>query len=107
MRRSRRGSPANHGWDGAVRQTTTRVTTTPVAVAAACAALLLTAGCGGAQNQRAQSDPPAAQPSTQAPKSKQQPGEPTPPGAGTVKIRYEDATTPEAQRGRQLMQDAK
>ena len=27
--------------------------------------------------------------------------------SGRVKIRYEDATTPQAQRGRQLMQDAK
>lgn len=83
---------------------TIRAITTPVA--AACAALLFTVGCGGSKSQQAESNPPAAQTSTESPKPKQ-PGEPTPPGAGTVKIRYEDATTPQAQRGRQLMQDAK
>ncbi|WP_442932167.1 DUF4344 domain-containing metallopeptidase [Mycobacterium sp. 050134] len=39
--------------------------------------------------------------------STQEVPEAPPPTAGTVKIRYEDAQTPEAQRGRQILEDAK
>lgn len=81
--------------------------TTPMAVAVVCVALLATAGCGGSTSHQAGSNPPAAQSSTAAPKPKQPSGPASPAPSGTVKIRYEDATTPEAQRGRQLMQDAK
>lgn len=91
-----------------MRVTPIRAITAPVAVAAACATLLVTAGCGGPTGGHAESSPPAAQPSTEASKPNQ-PGDPAaaPPPSGSVKIRYEDAHTPTAQRGRQLMQDAK
>ncbi|BBZ44205.1 hypothetical protein MPRM_14860 [Mycobacterium parmense] len=58
------------------------------------------AGCGrtaGPQADTKRSAEPTAETSSAPP----------PPASGRVKIRYEDALTPEAQRGRQIMQDAK
>ncbi|OBK48684.1 hypothetical protein A5656_29105 [Mycobacterium gordonae] len=71
---------------------------------AACAAMLAAAGCGGSKGNHADAHPRAAErpPGT----SRTDPAsEPTP--AGKMIFRYEDATTPEAQAGRQLMSDAK
>ncbi|ORV33462.1 hypothetical protein AWC00_27935 [Mycobacterium conspicuum] len=72
----------------------------PTTVVAACA-VLLTAGCGGSVTQHADTTTSGAQPSKQAASTTS-----TAP-SGRVVIRYEDAETPEAQRGRQIMQDAK
>lgn len=73
-------------------------------VVAACAALLLAAGCGGSKGQHsgATSRPEERPPGTS-------PSDPTsePAAAGKMTFRYEDATTSEAQTGRQLMVDAK
>ena len=78
----------------------------PITVAA-CAALLVTAGCSASVTQQADTStsatsaaPPSKQAASKAPS-------PAPEGSGKVVIRYEDAETPEAQRGRQIMQDAK
>ncbi|GAB7143821.1 DUF4344 domain-containing metallopeptidase [Mycobacterium riyadhense] len=70
--------------------------------AAALAALLFAAGCSASDSHQADDKSPAGQPSSQAAKSSAEPASP-----GKMTIRYEDADTPEAQRGRQLMQDAK
>lgn len=73
-------------------------------VVAACAALVVAAGCGGSKgqhngaNSRAGERPPGSSHSDPA-------GEPA--TSGKMTFRYEDATTPEAQGGRQLMADAK
>jgi Putative metallopeptidase len=75
----------------------------PTTVVAACAALL-TAGCSGSDSHQAGGTAPAARPSTQTTKMSEAP---PPPASGRVQIRYEDAHTPEAQRGRELMQNAK
>lgn len=75
----------------------------PVAVAAAVAALLFSAACSGSNSHQAENKPSAG-PAPQNPKSST--STPTAP-AGTMTIRYEDAQTADAQRGRQLMQDAK
>ena len=71
-----------------------------VTVAAGVAAFLVTAGCAGTTSHQADTPRRIAAPSTE--KSQALP----PPPSGRVKIRYEDAHTPEAQRGRQLMQNA-
>lgn len=68
--------------------------------AAVCAAVLTGAGCGGAGHQAGSG--PAGSPSAQAARA----AKPAPP-SGKVKVRYEDAETPEARHGRQIMQDAK
>jgi Putative metallopeptidase len=73
----------------------------PLAALAAGAVLLLAAGCGGTGGRQADTKSPAAQSSTE---TSHAPAEPT---SGRVRIRYEDAHTPDAQRGRQLMQNAK
>lgn len=70
-----------------------------LAIVGACAALFA-AGCSGSRSQHADGKPPGAHASTG---SSQAP----PPGSGRVKVRYDDAQTPDAQRGRQLMEDAK
>jgi hypothetical protein len=77
----------------------------PTIVVAACAALLA-AGCSATgDTHQAGSTAPAAQTSTQqSPMSK---AAPAPEASGKVVIRYEDAQSPEAQHGRQIMQDAK
>lgn len=76
----------------------------PITVVAACAALL-SAGCTATgDTHQAGTTAPATQSSKQrSPMSKA----PTPDASGKVVIRYEDAESPEAQRGRQIMQDAK
>jgi hypothetical protein len=60
------------------------------------------AGCQGSGNQQADTKPPAAHPSEENSHTASPPA-----GSGRVKVRYEEAHTPEAQRGRQIMQDAK
>lgn len=75
----------------------------PVIVVAACAALLV-AGCSEAKNHHPSG---SSRPSPEA-AATSQPGNPTePPVVAKMTLRYEEATTPEAQRGRQLMVDAK
>jgi len=71
-------------------------------VIAACAALVFTAGCSGSSGRQAGTKPPEAQPSEENSHSAA-----PPPPSGKANVRYEDAHSPEAQRGRQLMQDAK
>lgn len=69
--------------------------------AAACAVLLVSAGCGERSSHQADDKPSSAASSKPA-------AAPTEPAStATMNIRYEDAQTPEAQDGRQLMQDAK
>src|ERR1700730_5390280 len=99
MRPSRKGSLASRV--RAVSVFNGRVQT-PVAVAAVCAALLAASGCGGAITRHTNATPPPAQPSTEASRA-----QPPPSPSGRVKVRYEDAHTPDAQRGRALMQNAK
>ena len=70
--------------------------------ATVCATLLVTAGCGGNASHQAESKSPSAETSPASAA-----GGPPPPASGKVKIRYEDAQTPEAQHGRQIMVDAK
>lgn len=72
-------------------------------VAVVGTALLATAGCGGSPGPRADARPQAAAPSPETSHALS----PAPAGSGHVIIRYEDAETPEAQRGRQIMQDAR
>jgi len=67
----------------------------------ACAALLCAAGCQGSGARQADTNPSAAQPSGGSAHAA------PPPASGKVKIRYEEAHSPEAQRGRQIMQDAR
>lgn len=70
----------------------------PVGVTAACAALLTVAGCGSHQVGAKEAGGPSAEASQVAKPAT---------ASGKVKIRYEDAETPEARHGRQIMQDAK
>ncbi|MCV7004887.1 hypothetical protein BHQ23_22400 [Mycobacterium gordonae] len=73
-------------------------------VLAACGALMFSAGCSGSKGQHAGAGTRAAErpPAT----SRTDPSsEPAP--AEKMVFRYEEATTPEAQSGRQLMADAK
>ena len=70
---------------------------------AACAAVLLAAGCGGSKGQHADAHSRAAERPPGI--SRTEPADQ--PAAGKMTFRYEDATTPEAQQGRQLMSDAK
>ncbi|SON58557.1 hypothetical protein MSIMFI_00035 [Mycobacterium simulans] len=69
--------------------------------AAALAALMFAAGCSGSSSHQADDKSQSGQPSSQVAKSSAEPASP-----GNMTIRYEDADTPEARRGRQLMQDA-
>jgi hypothetical protein len=68
--------------------------------AVVCAAVLTGAGCGVAGHQAGSG--PAGSQSAQAARA----AKPAPP-SGKVKVRYEDAETPEARHGRQIMRDAK
>jgi hypothetical protein len=77
---------------------------TPVTVGAVCAALLLTAGCAGTTGHDAGTSTPQT---TSAPTETSSAPPPPAPASGKVKVRYEDASTPESQHGRQIMQDAK
>jgi hypothetical protein len=72
-----------------------------IACVAVTAALLVTPGCGGSSGQQAQ--PTGEHPST----AKSRGRSPEPAASGKVVVRYEEAHTPDAERGRQLMQDAK
>lgn len=72
-----------------------------ITVAVVATALLVTAGCGGGPGHSADAKPQAVAPSSGTSRSA-----PTP-ASGHVTIRYEDAQTPEAQHGRQIMQDAR
>lgn len=77
----------------------------PVVVVATCAALLFAAaGCGGSKTHHAESRSRAEE----RPSGTSQ-ADPTnePAAAAKMTFRYEDAQTPEAQGGRQLMADAK
>ena len=93
----------NHPWDRGLCQGEIGTVKRPTTVIAACAALL-TAGCSGSDTHQAGTTTPAARPSTQA---RRMSGAPPTPASGRVEISYEDAHTPEAQRGREIMQDAK
>jgi hypothetical protein len=75
-----------------------------VTVGGVCAALLVTAACSGSNGQRADGTPAskAPQPQTSKPAASSEP-----PSAGRMIPRYEEAQTEEAQRGRQLMAEAK
>lgn len=83
----------------------------PLVIVAACAALVATAGCGGSAEKQAESKPPSSATSPAAAKANRPEDQPTPTGqsgsGGKMTPSYEDAQTPEAQRGRQLMMDAK
>jgi hypothetical protein len=76
----------------------------PVTVAGICAALLVTAACSGSNRQHADGTSASKAPPPQTSKPTASP-EPASPGKMTP--RYEDGQTAEAQRGRQLMADAK
>ena len=73
-------------------------------VVAACATLLVTAGCGGSKGQHAGAKSRADE---RPPGTSQTDPTNEPAAAGKMTFRYEEATTAEAQGGRQLMADAK
>jgi Putative metallopeptidase len=74
---------------------------TPVIVTAACAALLAAAACRGAP-----AGPPDGKPTGATSRESALPPSTPQASSGKVRIRYEDARTPDAERGRRLMQDA-
>lgn len=71
-----------------------------VTTVVACAVLLASAGCG--ERTSHQADDKTSSGSSAQPEPSTEPA-----STATMNIRYDDAETPEAQRGRQLMQDAK
>jgi hypothetical protein len=82
------------------------------AVGAMCAVFLVAPGCGGVTSHPPDAKPSAAQPSQSSvkagPSGTPKPARPGEPDSGGKMVpRYDDAETPEAQQGRQLMMDAK
>jgi Putative metallopeptidase len=73
----------------------------PIIVPAACVALLAAAACRGAP-----AGPPDGKPTGATSRETALPPSTPQPSSGKVRIRYEDARTPDAERGRRLMQDA-
>lgn len=71
----------------------------------ACAVVLIAAGCGGSKGQQSESAHSRA--ADRPPGTSRTDASTEPAPAGKMTFRYEDATTPEAQGGRQLMADAK
>ncbi|OBJ53508.1 DUF4344 domain-containing metallopeptidase [Mycobacterium asiaticum] len=76
----------------------------PVVVVVACAALLLAAGCSKPKTHQSEQRTPAAE--TSAASSQSEPSN-EPATVGKMTFRYEPADTPDAQRGRQMMVEAK
>lgn len=74
----------------------------PTTALATLAVLLVTAGCGRSTNSQAAENSPSGNPSSSNTATTTEPA-----SSGRMNPRYEDAETPEAQQGRQLMTDAK
>ncbi|OBF21078.1 hypothetical protein GAN17_12505 [Mycobacterium kubicae] len=75
-----------------------------IAALASLAVLVITGGCSSSHGQQASSKSPSAGSTTQSPKSAPATQAAA---AGKMTTRYEDADTPESQRGRQIMIDNK